>query len=142
MEQQNYANHARYVPLYHFVLFAIVIAINILSVIHLTNDASSGLIGSLLVELIALSLLFTFFYSRLFALRVQDRAIRAEENLRHFVMTGKLHDSRLTIRQLIGLRFASDEEYLSLAEEALEENLSESDIKKMIKNWRGDYHRA
>jgi len=143
MEKQNYTNHARYVPLYHFVLFAIVIAANILAIVHLVNAIDTGsIVGGILIELIAASLVFVFFYGRLFALRAQDRAIRAEENLRHFAMTGKLHDARLTIRQLIGLRFAADDEYLSLAHEAAAENLTESEIKKKIRNWRGDYHRA
>jgi hypothetical protein len=79
---------------------------------------------------------------RQFALKAQDRAIRAEENLRHFVMTGKLLDPRLTIRQIIGLRFASDEEFLELEKRAVEETLSEDDIKKAVKNWRADYYRA
>ncbi len=57
-------------------------------------------------------------------------------------MTGKLLDSRLTLRQIIGLRFASDEEFVALAKRAIEENLSENDIKKAVKNWRADHHRA
>ncbi len=46
------------------------------------------------------------------------------------------------MRQIIGLRFASDEEFIALAARAVEEGLSEKDIKKSIKNWRGDYDRA
>ena len=53
-----------------------------------------------------------FFFCRMFPLQAQDRAIRAEENLRHYVLAGKLLDSRLTIRQIIGLRFAIDEEFV------------------------------
>ena len=75
-------------------------------------------------------------------IKAQDRAIRAEENLRHFAMTGKLLDSRLTIRQIIGLRFASDEEFILLAKKAVDENLSEDAIKRTIKVWRGDFHRV
>lgn len=143
MKQQNYSNHARYVPLFHFVLFAMVVAINVLSVVYLFGAISAdAVIGGILVELIALSLLFIFFYSRLFALRAQDRAIRAEENLRHFVHTGKLLDARLTMRQIIGLRFAGDDEFLTIAQKAAAENISEDDIKKMIRNWKGDHHRA
>jgi hypothetical protein len=78
----------------------------------------------------------------MFALKAQDRAIRAEENFRHYLLTGKPLDSKLTIRQIIGLRFASDEEFPSLAQKAAEEGMSEDDIKKAVKNWRGDYYRA
>jgi hypothetical protein len=68
--------------------------------------------------------------------------VRAEENLRHFVMTGKLMDPRLTIQQIVALRFASDEEFLALAAEAVEKNLDQKSIKMKIKNWRADTHRA
>ena len=47
-------------------------------------------------------LLILFFLCRIFPLKAQDRAIRAEENLRHYALTGKLLDSRLTISQIIG----------------------------------------
>jgi hypothetical protein len=74
-------------------------------------------------------------------LKAQDRVIRTEENLRHYILTGKLLDPKLTIRQIIGLRFSSDEEFLSLSQRAVTENISEENIKKMIKKWRADYHR-
>ena len=77
-----------------------------------------------------------------FALKAQDRAIRAEENLRHFVLTGKLLDPRISMRQVIGLRFAPDEEFVALARRAAEENLSEVDIKKAVKNWKADTYRV
>jgi hypothetical protein len=75
-------------------------------------------------------------------LKAQDRAIRAEENLRHYVLTGKLLDPRVTTRQVISLRFAPDEELVALAQKAAEENLSEDEIKKAIKNWRSDDYRV
>jgi len=83
-----------------------------------------------------------FFFARNFALKAQDRAIRAEENFRHYLLTGKPFDSKLTLRQIIGLRFASDEEFPELAKKASEESLSEEDIKKAIKNWKADFDRA
>jgi len=92
--------------------------------------------------LISIVLFSVFFFSRLFALKAQDRAIRAEENFRHFILTGKPLDSKLTIRQIIGLRFASDEEFPELAKSAVEKGMSEDEIKKAVKNWRGDYYRV
>ncbi len=97
--------------------------------------------ASLLVA-VSIALVLVYIFLRVFALKAQDRAIRAEENLRHFAMTGKLLDPRLTIRQIIGLRFASDEEFLALAKRAADENLSEDAIKRAVKNWRGDYYRV
>jgi hypothetical protein len=81
-------------------------------------------------------------FARIFALRAQDRAIRAEENLRHFALTGKLLDPRLATRQIVGLRFASDEEFIALAQRAAAENLSEDAIKQAVKKWRPDTYRV
>jgi Family of unknown function (DUF6526) len=81
-------------------------------------------------------------YARSFALRAQDRAIRAEEQLRHYVMTGKLLDQRLSIRQIVGLRFASNEEFVALAQRAADQNLLPKDIKQAVRNWRPDTYRV
>jgi hypothetical protein len=78
----------------------------------------------------------------MFANKAQDRAIRAEENLRYFVLTGKLLDPRLSVRQIIGLRFASDAEFVALAQRAADERLSEDAIKRSVKNWRADLYRV
>jgi hypothetical protein len=75
-------------------------------------------------------------------LKAQDRAIRAEENLRYFILTGKRLSKQVSMRQIIALRFAEDEEFVGLTEKAIKENLSPKEIKKSIKNWRPDYHRA
>ena len=99
-----------------------------------------------LVETIGMTLSFgtmlTALYARSFALRAQDRAIRAEEQLRHYVMTGKLLDPRLNIRQIIALRFAGIEEFVALAQRAADQNLSPKDIKQAVKNWRTDNDRV
>jgi hypothetical protein len=79
---------------------------------------------------------------RTYSLKVQDRAIRAEESLRHFVLTGKLLDSRLRSSQIIALRFASDAEFPALAQKAAEEGLSAKQIKESIQNWRADHNRV
>ena len=78
----------------------------------------------------------------LFALKAQDRAIRAEENLRHFALTGKLLDPRLDMRQVIALRFASDAEFVALARRAAADTLTPDAIKQAIQNWRADTYRV
>jgi len=83
-----------------------------------------------------------YWYARSFALRAQDRAIRAEETLRHFILTGKPLDSRLRMGQIIALRFASDDELPELAFKAAEKGLRSKTIKKMIKVWRSDNYRV
>jgi hypothetical protein len=102
----------------------------------------NGLLIPVLFISLSVGLIFIGYYSRAFALKAQDRAIRAEENLRHFALTGSLLDKKLTIQQVIALRFASDEEFVDLAKMASENNLSNKEIKKEIKNWRADYYRV
>ena len=142
MTNQNYSNHRRFVPGYHyFTLFGILILL-VGSIINLINSSPDNMYSASLLVLSSILLLFAAFYARAFALKAQDRAIRAEENLRYFQLTKKNLPEKLKVRQIIGLRFASDEEFPELVEKAINEKLSENDIKKSIKNWRGDYYRV
>lgn len=144
MAQQNYGNHRRFMPLYHYVLplLALMAIGGSIYNIYRAWGRSSGRGEALLVFLIVVILLIEGALLRVFALKAQDRAIRAEENLRHYVLHGSLLDSRLNIRQIIGLRFASDQEFGELAKKAAEEGMAEEDIKKAVKDWRGDYYRV
>ena len=140
MKQQNFKNHTQIVYSYYlFTGVPILVLIGIgFNKLFSDNNHDLGII-LLLIGWILLSMLFR---SRGFALIAQDRAIRAEESLRYFVLTGKPIDSRLTLRQIIALRFASDEEMPALAQKAAEEGLSNKEIKQQIKNWRSDWHRV
>lgn len=141
---QNYANHAQYVPLYHVVLFGLLVLTLVGSCVNLYQSLGDHqrLYSASLIVVLTVSTLLLFFLARSFALKAQDRAIRAEEQLRHFVTTGRLLDPRLTIRQIIGLRFASDEEYVALAQRAADQDLSEDAIKREVKHWRADTYRV
>lgn len=140
MQPQNFKNHSTlnslsktqitlYVSTILFVLCAIV---NLFYPVQL----------NMLFILLAISLVSGYFSYRTFSLKAQDRAIRAEENLRHYVLTGKLLDKNLRMQQIVALRFASDEEFVELAQRALKENMGNRKIKQAIKNWKPDYHRA
>ncbi len=144
MQEQNFKNHARYVPVYHFILWAIILGVIVLAIINLISafKNDSGLLQPVMLVLIAISLSISAVLIRTFPLAAQDRAIRAEENLRYFSLTGKLLDSRLSLSQIIALRFAPDNEFVTLADHALKENLSNSDIKKAIQHWKADHHRV
>jgi hypothetical protein len=139
MGKQNYSNHARYVPLWHFITGAAVLAVLIGSIVH---SAKENLYSASLILVISLILCSLFWYARKFALVAQDRAIRAEENFRHFVLTGKPLDRKLRLSQIIALRFASDEEFPELAQKAVEKGLRSKTIKEHIKEWRPDRHRV
>jgi hypothetical protein len=144
MQDQNYKNHVRLVPIYHFVLGIILLAIIVLSIINLISFIRHDrhILQPLMFVLISIALSIIAVLVRTFPLVAQDRAIKAEENLRHFALTGKLLDGRLTLSQIIALRFASDNEFVILADRAIIENLSNKDIKKAIQYWRADHHRV
>lgn len=142
MSEQNLKNHVRFVPLYHYVAGMLVILGFGGSIVNLFHaDAHTHYSAALLV-VVFFVLILIFWYARVFALRAQDRAIRAEENFRHYILTGKPFDSKLRMAQIIGLRFASDAEMPALAKKAVEENLSQKQIKQAVQNWRADYDRA
>lgn len=144
MSEQNYKNHSRMVPMFHYVGFLLLAVIIAGAVINLNYTCGTGecLYTPILICFIALVLTILMWYSRAFALRAQDRAIRAEENFRHFIATGKPQDSRLKMSQIIALRFAGDDEYIALSKRAVDENLSAKEIKMAIQNWKADYNRV
>ena len=139
---QNYKNHRQIVFTYHILTVLGMIALLVGSIINLVNSSKDNLYSASLLVLVSVLIPSAAMHARRFALKVQDRAIRAEENLRYFVLTGKRLDSRLTLGQIIALRFASDEEFPTLAQRAVDEGLSNDAIKKQIKNWRPDTYRV
>jgi len=144
MATQNYSNHVRLVPGYHFVLAGILFLTLIGSLVNLFTSLHDHerLYSAALIVVLVMCFFFFFYYARSFALKAQDRAIRAEENLRHFVLTGKLLDARLAIGQIIALRFAPDNEFVDLSRIASESGMPAADIKRTIKNWKPDEYRA
>lgn len=142
MKQQHLGNHRRWVIMYHLITFLAILALIVGSIRYLMNTSEDNLYLASLIVLISFIVLFLFFFSRSFALRAQDRVIVFEERFRYYKLTGEELSSALTIRQIIGLRFASDEEFPELAKRAEKENLSENAIKKNIKEWRGDHYRV
>jgi hypothetical protein len=144
MKEQNYSNHRRYVPGFHFVLLFLSIIALVGSLLFLFRSYQYGIerVVSTVVFLGTINFLMIYYYTRSFAIEVQNRAIRAEENLRFFVLTGKLFDPGLSMSQIIALRFAPDLEFPELVNRALTDKMSNDDIKKAIHNWRPDYHRA
>jgi hypothetical protein len=142
MSEQNFKKHSRYIPLWHFIIPLIIAALLTGSIINLIHADAHNHYSAALIVVIAFLFIGFYWYTRWFALRAQDRAIRAEENFRHFILTGKPLDNRLRMGQIIALRFAGDEEMPVLAKHAAEEKLSQKEIKQTIKNWRPDYNRV
>lgn len=142
MSEQNFKNHTRLVPNYHYIgglLLLLGFGGSIVNLLH--ADAHTHYSAALLVVVFVV-LIIVFWYARVFALKAQDRAIRAEENFRHYILTGKPLDKQLRIGQIIALRFASDEEMAALAKRAVDEKMSPKQIKEAVQNWREDNHRV
>ena len=144
MSDQSYSNHTRFYPPFHFVLIPALLLGVIGSFVNLRQSMGDHqrLYSASLLVLVTIGLVPGRAVRPLFALKAQDRAIRAEENLRHFVLTGKLLDPKLTLRQIIGLRFASDAEFVALAQKAAASGMSEKEIKKAIVHWKADHDRV
>jgi hypothetical protein len=139
---QNYANHTRWVPLFHFITGPLLIANAGYAIFALRHGLSTG---SILFATTALALLFTGFFSRFFALKAQDRVIRLEMRLRlRDVLPASQQGDilRLSTSQLIALRFACDAELPGLVTAALKDNLGGQAIKKQIQTWVPDHDRV
>ncbi len=93
-------------------------------------------------SIICTDFLFVTVRLRGYALKLQDRIIRGEENFRYYRLTGNLLDSRLSLKQVIALRFADDAEYPELVDRTVAEDLSPGEIKKAVQNWKADHHRV
>jgi len=144
MNGQNFTNHRRYVKGYHYLLSALLIIGTIVSIVNIVRHQPNegGFISALLILLLFVCGLLIARFVRTFPLKAQDRAIRAEESLRYFILTRKPLDSRISIQQTAALRFAPDDEFVPLVDRTVAENLSPDDIKKAIKNWKSDTHRV
>jgi len=146
---QTFANHTRWDPLFHFFLIPVFALGLVMAIVHLIahlkeSDFRDNFHAAMLI-LLATALLIWISKTRLYALKVQDRVIRLEEQLRLMRLLPEGLRSRipeLTESQLCGLRFASDAEVPRLTERALNEKLSRADIKKSIQSWRPDYWRV
>ena len=143
MSTQNYSNHAKRVPAFLFILTLLLATFIGASVnLYKSWDDHQRLYSASLILALTICTMGAALSARIFALKVQDRAIRAEENLRHFVLTGKLLDARLTTKQIVAVRFGDDKEFVELAKKAAETGMAPDDIKKAVKNWRADLDRA
>ena len=144
---QNFANHARLDPPFHFFLLPVAAVTIGQSIYALVRTIIQGDFHFMVAWNVVLSFAFAVavLKIRLYALKAQDRVIRLEERLRLTNLASEPLRSRigeLSEGQLIALRFASDEEVCQLAMKALADKTPPREIKKAIKTWRGDYWRV
>jgi hypothetical protein len=143
--QQSLKNHGRIDPPFHFVLFFVLVANLVFSIFHMLHHWEDSYWASKWYVVLSVAAFVLLFRLRTYPLKVQDRVIRLEERLRlQALAPAEWHAQiyRLTEDQLIGLRFAADEEVVALAKQALEHNLNRKQIKERIQNWRADNWRV
>ena len=139
---QSYASHAKFDPPFHFFVLPVLL-FNVI-VVGYQLFRHPGILGAWLL-LLSLAFMVLAGRTRSWATHLQDRVIRLEERLRLASILPEPLRSRiveLSDSQIVGLRFASDAELPALAQRALDEKLSRSDIKKAIADWRPDYSRV
>jgi hypothetical protein len=143
-EQQNYSNHGRFFPPFHFFAAPVLLANFVWSIVRLKHLGYSPY--AIFSVVVAAALVVTLLVARLMALKVQDRVIRLEERLRYQRLLPTDLQSRIddfTVNQLVSLRFASDAELPGLARKVLDDKINDrKTIKQMIKVWKPDYLRA
>jgi len=144
MADQNFRNHARFVPAFHFFVLPVLV-INIGTQLYWWIKL--GFIPlHFFTVLLSVALLLGIIYGRLFALSVQDRLIRLEDQIRYegvLPVELRWRADELTVSQFVSLRFASDDELPLLVGKVLDEKLAvRKTIKQLIKNWKPDNFRA
>ncbi len=148
MNEQNFSNHAKIVPAFHYFVGPVLMINVVTHCIALFKSFSAPpgfILLSFLAVLSSIAVLMLAFLARLFALGVQDRVIRLEERMRYERLLPEDLKPRIgefTINQLVSLRFASDAELPTLARKVLDGKMIERKaIKQMVQNWRADYQR-
>ena len=145
MTTQNYSNHARYYPFHHFVITPLTLVFLGWTVNKMDFSNQETISESIYLFIGAFVLFLLPLLARMYALKLQNRIILNEMRNRYFHLAGKTFDEKekeLKLGQIIGLRFASDEELLGLIDRAIADKLTSKEIKQQIKNWRGDYIRV
>ena len=139
---QDYGNHRKFVPAFHYVALPILL-INLIYSGYVAVTSFS--VGSVIAMFVAVALIIVALFARLFALGAQDRVIRLEERLRLPDLLPTEQQAtigELTTAQLIALRFASDGEVADLVATVSAEGIEDREvIKKRVKNWRPDHQR-
>lgn len=139
---QTYANHRRFEPMQHFILTPILLITWVAAIWQAIKHPN---VHSIWMAVLGFALFMVAMQVRVYALKVQDRVIRLEETLRmERLLPGdlKARIPELTVKQMVGLRFASDAELADRVREVLDEKLSGETVKKRIQTWRADTFRV
>jgi hypothetical protein len=144
MKKQSFKNHIQYYTPHHFIYYPVIMTLLVFSV-YFVFTSEDQLVWTFISAIFIVLFFLAFMLRQHYALTLQNRIIRLELRYRYFSLTGKRMENfeqRLNDNQLFALRFAPDDEFVKLVEKTLYENLSGTEIKKAIKNWKGDYNRV
>lgn len=143
MADQTYATHRRFLPSWHFFALPVLVANVVVVALQFYHEPRGLAAWNVIV---AIALVTAIFKSRSMPLRAQDRIIRLEERLRlERVLPADLRARipELSPSQLIGLRFAPDDEVPELTRRTLNGELkTATDIKRAVATWRADHMRV
>src|SRR5690606_30203446 len=136
MKAQHYKNHVRFYPAHHFIFYPVaVILIFIAGYKTIKTGGDLQLVWLFITLVLALIIWVSYMLRQHYALTLQDRLIRLEMRHKYSMLTGKdfePFEEKLTIKQIIALRFASDEELVPLVMKTVKENLPPKAIKETI----------
>lgn len=141
-QPQNYKNHTRLDPMWHFFLGPLFLLNFFVAIYHLVRHPT---VGSVWLLVLSIGLVGMLVLVRVYPMKVQDRVIRLEERMRLAALlpeSQRAHIGELSVKQLVALRFASDAEVPALVERTLKENLTQNQIKQAVQNWRADHLRV
>ena len=141
MAEQSFQSHAHHPkPTYLATLFWLIALVLLIGQAFFAWNTMNWTIAAILLTIAPLVAL-----SRWYIIALQDRIIMLETRVRAAEVLNAGQDAllaKLSPKQIIALRFASDEEFGSLLERAVRENLSPKDIKASIRTWRPDPYRT
>ncbi|MGJ7031467.1 DUF6526 family protein [Niabella hirudinis] len=145
MASQRYSNHVRYYTPHHFIFYPAILLLETGAVYNIFHNPALKLVWIFIALLILLIGWLSYMLRQHYALTLQNRVVVQEMRYRYFVLTGKNFEpleQQLSFSQIAALRFAPDEELLSLIEKTQQEGLRPRFIKQQIRNWRADTARV
>lgn len=145
MAEQNYSNHIRFYTPHHFVLYPVMLVFIIASGWFAFIDEGNTIVWLFIMAVFIAVTMLSFMMRQHYALTLQNRIVLMELRYRYFVVTGQRLEpleEKLSEGQLFALRFAPDEELATLAQKAINEDLSSNKIKQSVKNWKADNRRV
>jgi hypothetical protein len=138
MPEQNYATHVHRPTGWVVAWFGALLV----TALFVWDAARAPTLQSIALVLLGAVVLLAVTLVRAYALRLQDRIIRLEMRVRLGRLGREQALERLSVKQIVALRFAADAELPALVDRAVAENLPPDEIKRAVTDWQGDFLRT